>query len=785
MACTHFGNSNARMPRIPIIALISASLVTGILAVMAHAEWLVYAFLTIPGALWLSGSGQITSLRPIARTTTALSIVAILAVWSSEPDRRVMDRAKGFVPHRGDRSRTACVARIPSMPNRPVEARCLVRSQWVDLPLRLFEDDLPKGRPGALFWFTGTIQLPGSAWNPGGPDRVSLARRAGFAAWASITRRDTIAVLAHRDPRFREIQDTKGVQPDSQSPASQHTEGVQPDPQSPEIRAAVGTRLDTLLPHHEAGYLVRAMITGDRDRLSNDTIDAFRQAGISHVLAVSGLHVSIAILLVLIPVSLFSSLVGVGWTGRVVIQLLAVVLLLLLVVEVVGAGPSVVRASLFGLVVVAARLFDRSGATALSALFLSVALQVTWEPRTLFDAGFLLSHAAVAGLVHVGHNSGWVNGLRSSLFATWATSPFVALYFGTVPLAGIAANILAIPLTSVIVTAGTVSLLFDGIRAVAHPLATSATLAAQALITVSQAFADRFSFLSVSFPAGSIVVVSAAVLSLGLSRRGFMVSIVLLTTISLCVRNLPMRSPVSVTVLDVGQGDATVLSTPENRIAVIDAGPPRSNAVLNHLRQRGNGRIHALFLTHLHADHTGGLATISGRIPIDSLYVPAGIELPDSLLGIAAGIRRLRDGETVLLDREVRLRVLAPTGDETDDDPNASSLVLRIDHGETSILLTGDAERDSEETMASRWHDWLDVDMIKVAHHGSRTSSTPFFVERARPSKAVISAGFNSYGLPANEVIDRWKQAGALIHLTRTDGAFCLWSDGTSYWTEC
>lgn len=770
MAWTLLGNSNARMPRIPIIALISASLMTGILAVMAHAEWLVYAYLSIPGSLWLSGGGRVSSLRPLARSTTALAILAILAVWSSGPDRRVMDRAAGIVPHRGERNRTACVARIPSMPNRPVQARCLARSEWVDLPLRLFDDDIPQGRPGTLFWFTGTIQQPGSTRNPGEPDRVALARRSGFAAWASITRRDTIAVVDWPDPG---------------SPDVRTTTGGRLDPGSPDIRTTVRARLDSLLPRREAGYLVGAMITGDRHRLSNDTLDAFRQAGISHVLAVSGLHVSIVILLVLIPVSFVSSLVGVGWTGRVFAQLLAVVLLLWLIVEVVGAGPSVVRASLSGLVVVAARLFDRSGSAALSALFLSVTLQVAWEPRILFDAGFLLSHAAVAGLVHVGQSSGWASGLQSSLFATWATSPFVALYFGTVPLAGIAANIVAIPLSSLIVTAGTLSLLFDGIRAVAQPLATSATLAAHLLITVSQTFADGFSFLSVSFPAGSIVAVSGFVLALRLSRRGFIVSIVLLTTISLGVRSVPMRTPLSVTVLDVGQGDATVLSTPENRIVVIDAGPPRSNVVLNHLRQRGEGRIHALFLTHLHADHIGGLATISGRFSIDSLYVPAGVELPDSLHGLAGGIRHLRDGETVSVDRDVRVRVLAPTGDEVDEDPNASSLVLRIDHGKTSILLTGDAERASEESMVSRWNDWLDVDVIKVAHHGSRTSSTPFFVERVNPSTAVVSAGFNSYGLPSSDVIDRWEQGSAHIHLTRTDGAFCLWSDGRLFITGC
>jgi competence protein ComEC len=131
------------------------------------------------------------------------------------------------------------------------------------------------------------------------------------------------------------------------------------------------------------------------------------------------------------------------------------------------------------------------------------------------------------------------------------------------------------------------------------------------------------------------------------------------------------------------------------------------------------------------------------------------------------------------------VRVLAPSGEVIDDDPNASSLVLRIDHGDTSILLTGDAERESEETMVSRWDDWLDVDIVKVAHHGSRTSSTSFFVERTNPEFAIVSAGFNSYGLPSHEVMDRWERRGARVHLTRTLGAFCLSSYGTSFRTGC
>lgn len=755
MGCARHRIVNAVMPRIPIIALLAAALVAGIAAVEVRAEWLVFTFTAVPVALWPTGDGRVTSLRPLARTTLAFVILALLSVWSCEPDRRVMERAMAVVPHKGERIRTACVARIPGVPNRPVQARCRVRSLWVDLPIRLFEDDLPEGRSGTLFWFTGTLQQPASTRNPGEPDRIALARRSGIAAWASISRRDTVAVVDRLDPGH------------------------------PGIRTVVVDRLDPILGPREAGDLVRAMITGDRSRLSNTTLDAFRQAGISHVLAVSGLHVSLVILIVLIPVSLLSSLFGLGWTGRVLLQLGAVLTLLWFVAGVVGLGPSVVRAGVFGTVVLVARLFDRSGSVALPALFLSVTIQICLEPPVLFDAGFLLSHAAVAGLIHVGRTTDWAGGLRSSLGATWFTSPIVSLYFGTVPLAGIAANLVAIPLTGLVVISGTLALVFDGLPFLVQPLARSAVWSAEVLIRSAALFADRLSFLSVPWSAVAIVLVSASLLALRLGRRGLLTSLILMTSTGLVVRSLPITDPLSMSVLDVGQGDATVLSTPDRKVIVVDTGPVGSAVVLNHLRMLGVHRIHFLFLTHLHADHTGGLERLKGAVVVDSLFVPEGVELPDSIRGIAEETRRLRDGETVSVGPELSLRVLAPSGQTIEDDPNASSLVLRIDHGDTSILLTGDAERESEETMVSRWDEWLDVDVVKVAHHGSRTSSAPFFVERTGPSFAVVSAGFNSYGLPSNLVIQRWEQRGAQVHLTRTDGAFCLLSNGRTFRTGC
>jgi competence protein ComEC len=255
-------------------------------------------------------------------------------------------------------------------------------------------------------------------------------------------------------------------------------------------------------------------------------------------------------------------------------------------------------------------------------------------------------------------------------------------------------------------------------------------------------------------------------------------------------------------VLDVGQGDAVALRTPRGRWVLFDAGRPGRGAeagarvVVPYLRRRG-GDLVAVVLSHPHADHVGGAAEVVRRLrPAwvwDAGY-PLGSETYGEVLAAAratgARWRRVRPGDSLVVDG-VALHVLAPDPAWTAalDDPNSASVVVSARFGRVRFLLVGDAEAAEERWLGERARGdpavaaALRADVLKVAHHGSRTSSTAEFVARVRPRLALVSVGAgNSYGHPSPLVLDRLRRAGAQVLRTDADGALVARTDGARLW---
>ena len=190
-------------------------------------------------------------------------------------------------------------------------------------------------------------------------------------------------------------------------------------------------------------------------------------------------------------------------------------------------------------------------------------------------------------------------------------------------------------------------------------------------------------------------------------------------------------------------------------------------------------------MTHADADHIGGAATVLRAIPVRRLVVNGArgesnlwaevLAVADSL---GVPIQTASAGDTLGLDPAVRIRVLGPSGPMSS--PNDASIVLGIEHGRTRWLLTGDAEVAGEAALVARYASSLDADVVKVGHHGSRTSSTPELVAAVgRPEIAVVSvARRNRYGLPDEEPLARWTATGAEVLQTSDQGAVWLRSDG-------
>ncbi|WP_339271448.1 ComEC/Rec2 family competence protein [Paenibacillus sp. FSL K6-1330] len=237
--------------------------------------------------------------------------------------------------------------------------------------------------------------------------------------------------------------------------------------------------------------------------------------------------------------------------------------------------------------------------------------------------------------------------------------------------------------------------------------------------------------------------------------------------------------------LDVGQGDSTLIRTPKGQHLLIDGGDNhKGEDVVDYLKQLGVKSLDAIIATHPDADHIGGLDTVINAIPTKSVYAPKVSHTTntykDFLLAVknrGLKIRSAKAGLALPLDG-VTAEFVAPVA-EYSKDLNAWSAVLRIQYGNTSFLFTGDAEARSEADMLKS-PEILKVDVLKVGHHGSDTSTSQEFLNAVKPTYAVISAGKdNKYGHPKPAIINRLKKSKATVYRTDTQGTITAVSDGS------
>lgn len=522
--------------------------------------------------------------------------------------------------------------------------------------------------------------------------------------------------------------------------------------------------------------LLRALVTGQRDQLPEEERLILQRTGTTHLLSVSGLHVGgMAALAGAAAALALGPLAFGGWPRlRGALAGLAALGAAAAYASVVGWPVPARRAAWMVGAAVAGRALGRS-AQAWSALGLAgVALALT-DPSQVAEASALLSFGAVAGILWVGPRLTryvppdaprplvWLVGaLATSLGATAGTLPIAAWLFQGLPPLSPLANLVAAPL----------------IGGIATPLAMLGGFGPAPLAGPATALADRVCALGLWLIAPlaatpwpvAVGPWGAAALALALPLRRYVGLVAGLLLLALGLRVVPAGG-LSVTFLDVGQGDAAALTWPDGRVWLVDGGPP-SGAPLAWLRRRGVRQVEAVFLSHPDMDHLGGLIPIVEGLQVRSLWVPR--EARDDEPEYAAFLKTSRErGVQIRGPRDPAprgARLWAPQARSDND----RGLVLRVDFGQRSLLFTGDVEAEGEAWLRGRVGP---VDVVKVPHHGSRTSSGEALVQATRPRLALISAGRgNPFGHPAPEVLARWAEARVLR--TDLDGTVELWTDG-------
>jgi len=245
----------------------------------------------------------------------------------------------------------------------------------------------------------------------------------------------------------------------------------------------------------------------------------------------------------------------------------------------------------------------------------------------------------------------------------------------------------------------------------------------------------------------------------------------------------PAQGEILVHFIDVGQGDAVLIQSRDHAV-LIDAGEPRyGQQVVTHLRDAGVTRLDYVVATHPHSDHIGGLTHVLNQLDVGRVIMPDAVNNTVAFENFLAAIENHSIPVTIASAGDeiaagiIHMRVLAPT-EGPHPNINNASLVLRLTHGSTSFLFTGDAEAASEQAMLASGKT-LRSTVLQVGHHGSRTSTSSEFMDAVRPVAAVISSGAgNTHGHPHRDVLDRLTAAGVRILRTDERGTILMSTDG-------
>lgn len=568
----------------------------------------------------------------------------------------------------------------------------------------------------------------------------------------------------------------------------------------------------------EANFLL-GLLLGDRSNISPEVKNAFINTGTIHVLAVSGLHVGLVVVV-------FYTLLGLLRFPETA-KNIATIAGLFFYVELTGAAPSVVRASLMVTLVLLSKLFQFR-TNVYNALGVAAVILLLLDPRQLFNAGFQLSFAAVFSIVYfypklalfikkIPEKWEEIKGVDAvlklfavSLAAQIGTLPFTAYYFGRVSIISLVANIVVVPLIGIIVTIGFVSVLAGSISLWLSTLFSEVNNILLWFTLKFVAVASSVPYATIStavFGLKETFFYSAAVTFLFNLKNKTVLKRTTLATFAaidfiLIVSIFSGNSSgqfLRVTYLDVGQGDAALIEFPTGENILVDAGPKTfsydagEKVIVPFLKRRGISELNAIVVSHPHDDHMGGAPFVMRSLSVARM-VDAGQRAQSNIYydyeNLENGIqhKQVQAGIQLLQIPNARLYVLDPIprfldNDSTDgySDLNNTSVVFKLQYGTTSFLFPGDAEAPVENHLVFVYDDFLKSDVLKAGHHGSSTSSTEEFIAKVRPKVVVVSVGkFNKFHHPSSKVIERYEHSGTEVHRTDEEGAVIFESDGIS-----
>jgi competence protein ComEC len=579
------------------------------------------------------------------------------------------------------------------------------------------------------------------------------------------------------------------------------------------------------LPADKAA-LVNGIVFGTQGQIPEKLWEVFSQTGIVHILSVSGMHVG----LVLAGAIALTKLLNItGLPGTLLISLLVILYSLFC-----GMGPAVTRSALMALMFLWSHRLGRKQDWP-TTLFLAALIILLWKPMAVYDVGFQLSFSATWGILYLGpvisellkKYTGWPAWIQTtiwvSLAAQLATLPLVALYYNLFSPVSLLANILAVPLTTIILALGVCSGILGLFSVFSAGLINACTSAVLDVFTAIVSLLNNLPGSFISVPSPPLIIIPVWFIVLFYSARIFnrknasttirflfekrnaLVITVVIAVTAILLFKAPTEKQLVIHMIDVGQGESILIQFPAGKNMLVDTGGwngelvagagAGDKVVVPYLQRLGIHRLDALLLTHPHEDHTGGAAAVVKSIPTSLIIVSSAAQKTDLPSGASAeedpytrlldgfrkkgiNIQDVKEGDRLLLDPDVEIKVLGPYLRRAylAEDENNSSVVLKIRYGRQKFLLTGDIGVEAQEGILESGAD-LRADVLKIPHHGSKLLSP--FVERVHPSLALISVGkHNRFFLPKPETVKLLKDLNIPVYRTDKDGAIILYANG-------
>lgn len=622
----------------------------------------------------------------------------------------------------------------------------------------------------------GTIKNLHGYKNPGRVDTVANAKKEGITASLSAGKK-TIEIMPQDTAYFM-----RWVQ---------------------SVRENILLSLQRVMSNEDAAAIF-AMLFGGYEGIRPELLSAFTATGIVHILSVSGSHISLLAGTTAWFCSLFRVprlLSACFVTGVIVIYSIFA-----------GAVPPVIRAAIMGALAFFALALGREQDARRILTIVAVAL-LLYAPALLYDISFQLSFAATAGLIYIAPlirqkltflPAALAGNLSITIGAQISVLPILAWYFNVISLSSLLANFLVVPILEYIIILGLSAICIGMALAFLQPI-----LFASCSLALGLAY--EFTRGITKIPGGQIYLPSVGLLGIifyyaciGIylldkgrffydkllrMSRGYIIAMA--SILCLGVYFLWPQPKLQVHFIDVGQGDAALLITPHGKGVMIDTGGALTGDFdigarvdLPYLYHYGVERLEYLILTHAHADHAGGAGSIIRKMPVKHViigrenrveyekttHLNMAIEPAASFVPAEKEMKFIVDG--------VLFSVLH-VGDIVGSKPgNEASNVVKVIYGSSSFLFTGDLTAKEEKRLLDE-RAQIKSTVLKVGHHGSKTSSTMEFINAVQPVWAVISVGAdNPFGHPGKDTLERLQRAGSHILRTDKDGAIVFESDG-------